>query len=184
MWLDGQLRSADPAAVATLRDKVAALVPVTERLIETTQRISSTLRPGMLDDLGLVAAVEWLASDFAKRTGLACTTILPSEDIALNTARDVALFRIVQEALTNVIRHAHATCAEVRLSVADGEVLLDVQDDGRGTTPEQIAAPRSLGLLSMRERAAVLGGELDIKSEPGRGTTVRVRMPLAISPSL
>lgn len=183
MWLDGHLRSAGPADLPALGDKIAALVPLTERLIETTQRISSTLRPGMLDDLGLVAAVEWLAADFAKRTGLACTTTLPSEDIALNTARDVALFRIVQEALTNVIRHAHATSVEVRLSVADGELLLDVQDNGRGTTPEQVTAHRSLGLLSMRERAAVLGGTVDIQSEPGRGTSVRVRMPSAISHS-
>jgi signal transduction histidine kinase len=177
MWLDGQLRGAGPADLPALRDKVAALVPLTECLIETTQRISSTLRPGVLDDLGLVAAIEWLASDFAKRTGLVCRSTLPSNDIALSPTRDIAVFRIVQEALTNVVRHAHATCVEVRLCVAGSELLLDVYDNGRGITPEQLAAPRSLGLLSMRERAAELGGTVEFRREPDCGTTVRVRMP-------
>jgi signal transduction histidine kinase len=152
------------------------LVPRVEHLIETTQTISSALRPGMLDDLGLVAAIEWLASDFERRTGLACAASLPAQDIALDPIRAVALFCIVQEALTNVVRHAKATRVEIRLCVAADGLELEVRDNGRGITPQETAARTSLGLLSMRERAAVFGGSVDIQGEPGRGTTVRVRV--------
>jgi PAS domain S-box-containing protein len=177
-WLDGHLRTAGPADMPALRDKIAVMVPGAERLIETTQAISSTMRPGVLDDLGLVAAIEWLAADFEKRTGLACIATLPATDIALDLGFAVAVFRIVQEALTNVIRHAKATRVEIRLRATEGELALEVEDDGRGITPQQIADPRSLGLFSMRERAAALGGTVDFRSEAGRGTTVSVRMPV------
>jgi PAS domain S-box-containing protein len=177
-WLDGHLRTAGPADLPALRDKIATMVPRAEHLIETTQAISSTMRPGVLDDLGLVAAIEWLAADFEKRTGLACMATLPATDIALDLGLAVAVFRIVQEALTNVIRHAKATRVEIRLRATEGELALEVEDDGRGITPQQIADPRSLGLFSMRERAAALGGTVDFRSEAGRSTTVSVRMPV------
>jgi PAS domain S-box-containing protein len=178
-WLDGQLRTVGPAELPALRDKVVAMVPRTEHLIETTQTISSSLRPGVLDDLGLVAAIEWLAADFEKRTGLACVAMLPADDITLDLARAVALFRIVQEAQTNVIRHAKASRVEVRLRVTGGELVLEVEDNGQGMALQQAADPKSLGLRSMRERAAVFGGTIDIQSEAGRGTILRVRMPQA-----
>ena len=177
-WLDGHLRTAGPADLPALRDKIAAMVPRAERLIETTQAISSTMRPGVLDDLGLVAAVEWLAADFEKRTGLACVATLPATDIALDLGLAVGLFRIVQEALTNVIRHAKASRVEIRLRATEGELTLEVEDNGRGITPQQVANPRSLGLFSMRERAAALGGTVDFRSEPNQGTTVSVRVPV------
>jgi signal transduction histidine kinase len=177
-WLDGQLRIAGAAALPALRDKIAAMVPRTERLIETTQTISSTLRPGVLDDLGLAAAIEWLAADFEKRTGLTCVATLPAVDIAMDLPRAVALFRIVQEAQTNVIRHAKASRVEIRLRATGGELVLEVEDNGRGIAPQQAADPRSLGLLSMRERAAAFGGTVEIRSEAGRGTTLTVRMPM------
>jgi PAS domain S-box-containing protein len=177
-WLDGHLRTAGLADLPVLRDKIAAMVPRAERLIETTQAISSTMRPGVLDDLGLVAAIEWLAADFEKRTGLACMATLPASDIALDLGLAVVLFRIVQEALTNVIRHAKATRVEIRLRTTEGELTLEVEDNGRGITPQQIADPRSLGLFSMRERAAALGGTVDFRSGAGRGTTVSVRVPV------
>ncbi len=175
-WLDVHLRTAGPADLPVLRDKIANLVPRAERLIETTQAISSTMRPGVLDDLGLVAAVEWLAADFEKRTGLACVATLPAADIALDLSLAVVLFRIVQEALTNVIRHAGASRVEIRLRATEGELALEVEDDGRGITPQQVADPRSLGLFSMRERIAALGGTVDFRSEAGRGTIVSVRV--------
>jgi PAS domain S-box-containing protein len=177
-WLDGHLQTAGPADLPVLRDKIAAMVPRAERLIETTQAISSTMRPGVLDDLGLVAAIEWLAADFEKRTGLACMATLPATDIALDLGLAVVLFRIVQEALTNVIRHAKATRVEIRLRATEGGLALDVEDNGRGITPQQVADPRSLGLFSMRERAAALGCTVDFRSEAGRGTTVSVRVPV------
>ena len=155
------------------------MVPRAERLIETTQTISSALRPGVLDDLGLVAAIEWLAADFEKRTGLTCVATLPASDIAMELARAVALFRIVQEALTNVIRHAKASRVELRLRATGGELVLEVEDNGHGIAPQQAADPKSLGLLSMRERAAAFGGTVEIRSEAGRGTTLCVCMPQA-----
>jgi signal transduction histidine kinase len=175
-WLDGQLQTAGPAELPALRDKIAAMVPRAERLIETTQTISSALRPGVLDDLGLVAAIEWLAADFEKRTGLTCVATLPAADIALDLALAVALFRIVQEALTNVIRHAKASRVEIRLRKTEDTLALEVEDNGLGITPPQLADPKSLGLLSMRERAAAFGGTVEIRSEAGRGTTLRVCM--------
>ena len=178
-WLDSHLRTAGLADLPVLRDKIAAMVPRAERLIETTQAISSTMRPGVLDDLGLVAAIEWLAADFEKRTGLACMATLPATDIALDLGLAVVLFRIVQEALTNVIRHAKATRVEIRLSATEGELTLEVEDNGRGIVPQEIADPRSLGLFSMRERAAALGGTVDFRSGTGRGTTVSVKVPVA-----
>ena len=177
-WLDGHLRTAGPADLAVLRDKIADMVPRAERLIETTQAISAAMRPGVLDDLGLVAAMEWLAADFEKRTGLACAAKLPAADIAVDLACSVALFRIVQEALTNVVRHAKASRVEIRLRISEGEILLEVEDNGRGITPQQVAGSNSLGLLSMRERAAVFGGSVDIQSAAGTGTTVRAIMPM------
>ena len=165
-WLDGHLRTAGLADLPMLRDKIAAMVPRAERLIETTQAISSTMRPGVLDDLGLVAAIEWLAADFEKRTGLACMATLPATDIALDLGLAVVLFRIVQEALTNVIRHAKATRVEIRLRATEGELTMEVEDNGRGIVPQQIADPRSLGLFSMRERAAALGGTVDFGAKP------------------
>ena len=177
-WLDGHLRTAGLADLPMLRDKIAAMVPRAERLIETTQAISSTMRPGVLDDLGLVAAIEWLAADFEKRTGLACMATLPATDIALDLGLAVVLFRIVQEALTNVIRHAKATRVEIRLRATEGELTLEVEDNGCGIAPQQVADPRSLGLFSMRERAAALGGTVDFRSGTGRGTTVSVKVPV------
>jgi PAS domain S-box-containing protein len=180
-WLDGHLRTAGPADLSILRDKIADMVPRTERLIETTQAISSAMRPGMLDDLGLVAAIEWLAADFGERAGLACVANLPVADIAVDLACSVALFRIVQEALTNVVRHARASGVEIRLRATEGELMLEVEDNGCGISRQQVANPHSLGLFSMRERAAALGGTVDFRSNTGRGTTVSVRMPLARS---
>ncbi len=179
-WLDGHLRTAGPADLIVLRDKIAAMVPRAERLIETTQAISSAMRPEMLDDLGLVAAVEWLATDFEKRTGLACVATLPAADIELDPAIAVALFRIMQEALTNVIRHAQASHVEIRLHATADEFTLEISDNGCGIKPQQVADLKSLGLFSMRERAAALGGTVVFWSENGRGTTVTVHVPRAL----
>jgi len=176
-WLDGRLRTARPGEFPALRDKIAGMVPRAERLIESTQAISASMRPGVLDDLGLVAAVEWLAADFAQRTGLACATKLPAADLTLELDLSVAMFRIVQEALTNVIRHARASRVEVRLDVGDGDLVVEIEDNGGGITPQQVAARRSLGIFGMRERAAAFGGGVEFRSPAGGGTTVRVRVP-------
>jgi signal transduction histidine kinase len=176
-WLDRRMGSATPPDLVVLRDKTAAMMRLAEQLTELTQTISSSLRLGVLDDLGLVAAIEWQAADFEKRTGLACAALVPAEDVVLDPDRALALYRILQEALTNVTRHAQATHVDIRLRSVGGELDLEIQDNGRGFIPGPFAGTKALGLLGMRERAALLGGSVDVSSEPGKGTTVRVRVP-------
>ena len=130
-----------------------------------------------LDDLGLVAAVEWAAEEWAARTRIKLHLDLPPEDMAVDQEHATALFRIFQETLTNIARHAQATAVEVRLAQENGSLFLEVQDDGQGMSPEPLASGKSLGIVGMRERALLLGGELTIRSTPEEGTTVRVRLP-------
>jgi PAS domain S-box-containing protein len=150
-----------------------------DETIHTVRRISSELRPGMLDDLGLVAAIEWASEEFEARTGTKCRLDLPEDDIVTDQERATALFRIFQETLTNVARHANATTINVRLTKGNGDLLLEVQDNGKGVSLQDLSAGKSMGIVGMRERALLLGGELIITGAPGEGTTVRVRIPEA-----
>jgi signal transduction histidine kinase len=127
--------------------------------------------------MGLVAALEWAAEEFETRTGTKCLLDLPQEHIDIDQERATAFFRIFQETLTNVARHANATEVEVRLAKEDGSVTLEVRDNGIGIGAEQLSAGNSLGILGMRERALLLGGEFEIGSAPLKGTRVRVRIP-------
>jgi PAS domain S-box-containing protein len=158
--------------------RIDAISGLVEETIHAVRRISTELRPGILDDLGLAATVEWAAEEFQARTGIACQVALPGSDLAIDGERATALYRIFQEALTNIARHAGATQATIGL-VQDGTHLsLEVRDNGRGIAAEQLSASGSLGILGMRERAMLLGGEFTIAGEPGSGTTVRVRIPI------
>ena len=148
-----------------------------DEAIQSVRRIATDLRPGVLDDLGLVAAVEWAVDEFQARTGIQCHVSLPDVDIAMDAAHATALFRIFQETLTNVARHANATQVNVRLDRQNGDLSLEVRDDGKGIPEKQISAGQSLGILGMRERALLLGGELTISGGPGKGTIVKVRIP-------
>lgn len=154
-----------------------SIMKLIDETIQTVRRISTELRPGILDDLGLVAAVEWAAEEFEGRTGTKCHVSLPGADIDLDPEHATALFRIFQETLTNVARHAKATKVSVRLANERGDVSLEVRDNGHGISDEQRSAASSLGILGMLERALLLGGELTITGVPGQGTTVRVRIP-------
>jgi len=154
-----------------------SVMKLIDETIQTVRRISTELRPGVLDDLGLVAAVEWAAHEFEVRTGTRCHVRLPAADLSLDPEQATALFRILQETLTNVARHACATTVKVRLTDENGEVYLEVGDNGKGISLEQLYAANSLGILGMRERALLLGGELAISGVSGKGTTVRVRIP-------
>ena len=124
-----------------------------------------------------MAAVEWAAEDFQTRTGTRCRIDLPDADIALDPQRATALFRIFQETLTNVARHAGATQVDVRLGQENGDLILEVGDNGQGISEEQLSAKTSLGILGMRERVLLLGGTLTIRGTPGKGTIVRVVIP-------
>jgi len=150
-----------------------------DQTIESVRRISTELRPRVLDDLGLMATVEWAAEEFQRRTGTECRLVLPLDDNAIDREPATALFRILQETLTNIARHANATRVDVRLAKEGGGLTLEVHDNGTGIREEQLAADGSLGILGMRERALLLGGELAISGAPGEGTTVKVRIPEA-----
>jgi signal transduction histidine kinase len=154
-----------------------SILRLLDQTIESVRRIGTELRPGILDDMGLAAALEWAAEDFQTRTGTKCQISLPDEDIALDPERATALFRIFQETLTNVARHADATRVDVRLAKESGNLILEVRDNGKGISDEQLSAGRSLGILGMRERVLLLGGTLTISGTPGKGTTVRVLIP-------
>jgi PAS domain S-box-containing protein len=170
---------ADAARVADLRRKVAGMMSLTDTTVNTVRRIASELRPFALDDLGLTEAVEWQAGQFQARTGIVVSCDCHLENVELSREQATAVFRIFQEALTNVLRHARATRVEVALKSEAGGLVLTVGDDGRGITAEELSGSRTLGLLGMRERANLVGGELDIRGEEGGGTTVTVRIPVS-----
>ena len=144
--------------------------------VRSVRKICTGLRPGILDDLGLAAAIEWQTNEFAQRTGISCQVAVPSGELKLNGDRSTAIFRIFQECLTNVARHAEAGSVRVSLSRQEEDLLLVVQDDGKGFGESEVAG--SLGLLGMKERAQVCGGSAQVSSSPGKGTTVTVRVPL------
>lgn len=166
-----------PPAVREQSKRAAPIVRLIDQTIQLVRRISTELRPGILDDLGLVAAVEWAAEEFEARTGTKCHLVTPQRDIVIDRERATALFRIFQETLTNVARHAEATQLHVWLVEDEGAFLLEVRDNGKGFTDEPRWPGKSLGILGMRERALLLGGELTIRGAPGKGTTVRARIP-------
>jgi two-component system sensor histidine kinase UhpB len=154
---------------------MATLVDTT---IQSVRRITTDLRPGVLDNFGLVAAIEWQAQEFQTRTGIRCTFTSTLENIELEEECCTAVFRILQEALTNVARHAGATRASVSLTEAARHLVLEVRDNGRGMTDSDLSKPKSFGLWGMQERASLLGGELHISGVQGTGTTLTVRIPL------
>jgi PAS domain S-box-containing protein len=150
-------------------------------LIETTvasvRRIATELRPLMLDDLGLLSTIEWLVNDFSRRTGIAVDLTLPEVELELDPELSTALFRVLQESLTNVARHAGASRVCITLSGTESDVRLTVDDNGRGFGAALESAPKTFGLLGMRERAAMLGGELAVHSDPGAGTSIVMTVP-------
>jgi PAS domain S-box-containing protein len=170
-----------PADHGCLSKMPSPLLELVDETIESVRRISTELRPGMLDDLGLAATVEWAAEEFAARTGTRCLLDLFSEQCPLDSETATAVFRIFQETLTNVARHANASEVKVRLADEDGDLTLEVHDNGRGIGVEELSSAKSLGILGMRERALLLGGTLSITGGPGKGTTVRVRIPRVLS---
>jgi PAS domain S-box-containing protein len=173
-WLERRLTPDDDAlhqrAQGTLRHIDAA--------IESVKRIGAELRPAVLDTLGLTAAIEWQADEFTQRTGISCHLELPARPPVVDDARSTALFRVVQEALTNVARHASARRVDIRLEQENGHLVLEVADDGKGLGDGQTTGPRSLGIAGMRERLGMHGGRLRIASRQPCGVVLEARMPL------
>jgi signal transduction histidine kinase len=152
-----------------------------DRTVSSSRRIAADLRPLMLDDLGLADAAQWLVDDFGKRSGVRLEMRVPEQAAfdALAKGAATAVYRAIQESLTNIARHSGAKNAWVLLAQENGEVLVEIEDDGRGVTPGDLAKASSLGLKGMRERVAYYGGSLEVARAPRGGTRLRVRMPLA-----
>jgi signal transduction histidine kinase len=172
-WLASRLHGA-----RGLQRKLKAMSTQVDATIQAIRRIATELRPGVLDSLGLAAAIEWQAADFQARTGIRCETRIGVPDALLDRESSTACFRIFQETLTNIIRHAEATQVAVALTQEGRDLVLTVRDNGRGISERDVAHSRSIGLLGMRERAAQLGGVVLFQGRPGEGTTVTMRVPL------
>lgn len=174
-WVAARL----PHEQAAVHEKVREMHTLLDSLIQSVRRIAMQLRPAILDDLGLVAAIEWQASEFRLRTGIACEFTNTLKERELDRDLVTTVFRILQEALTNVVRHANATRITIRLAEDAGRLCLTMADNGRGINAQELADRHSLGLLGMRERALLLKGVVDIVGHPARGTTVTVSVPLS-----
>jgi signal transduction histidine kinase len=166
-----------------LKERAQSIAELINNAILTVRRISTELRPGLLDAVGLTAAIEWQAKEFENRTGIKCRLGLPDADVILDQNRSVAVFRIFQEILTNVTRHAQASEVNIILEAREADLFLEARDNGRGIRASEFSNPKSLGLLGMRERTLLLGGEFNIRGVQGKGTTVTVRIPLETKPN-
>ena len=173
----------DESMRMSLLAKLSDLMGQVDSSIGTVQKIATELRPVVLDSLGLPAAIEWQMEDFEKRTGIRCRCSLSADHPPVDRDQATALFRILQESLTNVLRHAQATQVNVALEMESDEAILTVRDNGAGIAPLTHSDPRALGLIGMRERAMALGGSLEISGGPGSGTEISVRIPLLHFPA-
>ena len=164
-----------PESAAGLPDSVNQQI---DRIINSVRRIASGLRPEVLDEIGISAAIEWQAREFQRRTGIRCVVDISPGFVDPDKERSTALFRIFQELLTNVARHANATRVAVRLADDEGILRLKVEDNGRGIQEKEFESPRSLGFLGLRERVLAFGGSIDVRGQEGKGTAVAVEIPL------
>ncbi len=167
-----------PQASKSLFEKTESMLRLIDRTIQFSRKIISELRPGLLDDFGLAAAIEWQADEFQKRTGIQCEVTINPEDIILDKDLATAIFRIFQETLTNVARHANATRVEIGLEEKTDALELTVSDNGKGIKEEEISHPNAFGLIGIRERVYQFGGELNIRGIKAKGTTVTICVPL------
>ena len=173
-WLDEHPHDQGASA------KVKRMSDILVKTVDSVRRITSRLRPGMLDDLGLAAAIEWQVEQFAARKGIPCELKMNRDDFELDERLSISIYRIIQEALTNVLRHAAASRVQVALVQNEGEIALEVRDDGKGF--QSASKQRSYGLLGIKERVHILGGKVNIESEAGRGTLLRANIPLDFKP--
>jgi signal transduction histidine kinase len=173
-WLNKRL-AADDSRIA---EKLGAMGQVIDAALETMHSVTAELRPVILDDFGLSAALEWQTEEFKNRTGLDSRIEIAPNLPALSKNLSTALFRIFQETLTNIMRHAEAVRVDIRLNVEDRYLVLEVEDDGRGITDAQIEDNCSFGIIGIRERLHPFGGTVRFSGRPGRGTKVSVRVPI------
>ena len=173
-WLMDEL----PKNETKLLERTRSMISGVNSLLETVHQLAFGLRPAIPDDLGLEAALEAYAHDFTGHTGCKCRVDVKIEELAPDVDRDLAVYRVLQESLSNVARHAEASLAEISLRTAGGELVLEVRDDGRGISNEEKASAQSLGLIGMREWARGLGGQVCVEQRVEGGTLVTLRVPL------
>lgn len=174
VWLNKKL----PEVKAPLTEKIESMSNLIDMTIYTVRRISSELRPGLLDDLGLQAAIEWQAKEFEDRTGITCEVTFHPDTDNLDQERSTAIFRIFQETLTNVVRHAEATEVSASLEETPDLLIMKVKDNGVGITEDKILNSNSFGIIGMQERVLLLGGDIKIKGVRDKGTTVTASIPI------
>ena len=169
-----RVREGEPGA------KLEEMGRLLDQTVSSTRRISADLRPLMLDDLGLADAASWLVDDFSKRSGVRCEIKLHGDGPLTAAPKPVAtaVYRAIQESLTNIARHSGAKSAWILLAAENGSIEVEVEDDGRGIAPEDLAKTRSLGLKGMRERISYLGGSFEVARAPRGGTRLRIKVPL------
>ncbi|MBI4850535.1 MAG: PAS domain S-box protein [Acidobacteria bacterium] len=175
-WLNQKLSSEQ----VQLRNKIERMSQLIDTTIQTVRRISTQLRPTILDDLGLVAALEWAVREFQSRTEIECNLVIEPENINVEPGCATTVFRVLQEALTNVARHANAMKVDVSLRFAQGELSLDISDNGRGITELEINNSSSLGLIGIKERVIAWGGKVNIQGRVGEGTTINIKIPVLV----
>lgn len=180
IWIQQKLTAEKSSLLRRQFEKrMKAATALLESTVRSVQRISAELRPAMLDDLGLTATLEWQAEEFAMRTGIRCEWQPKPAAMRLGRDQATALFRIFQEMLTNVVRHAQARSVNLKLVHNQSELILEVADDGKGFDEAKMLPHKSLGLLGMRERAAFIGGRLEVCSVPGKGSKITFRSAVA-----
>ena len=172
-WLNKKLSSSDES----IKQKLNDLLELLDGTVRTVRKISSELRPSLLDDMGLVPAMEWHLKEFGKRTSLKTNFSIPSKELQLSETVRTGLFRIFQESLTNVARHANAKKVDVSLEQQNGNIILSIKDDGSGFDKWKAANKKTLGILGMKERSFMMGGSYKVESKPGKGTLVTVSVP-------
>lgn len=163
------------------REKIQSMGNFLDQTVQTVQRICLELRPKILDVFGLAEAIEWQTKEFQHRTGISCDLFMNKETVELDSARSITCFRVLQEALTNVARHANATHVHIRMVQDNGYIVLEIKDNGQGIESQKISNSHSLGLIGIRERVLPLGGEVDIQGVAGEGTQLTVKIPYAKS---
>jgi PAS domain S-box-containing protein len=172
-WLISEIKSENPL----VRQKMEGLLDVLKETVQSIRRISSELRPSLLDDLGLAAAMEWHLKEFERRSGVQTHFDSHIPDTELPDGIRIALFRILQESLTNVARHAQASHVVVNIAYHEGVIAMNITDDGNGMDTSRLKHSKSYGILGMKERAGMMGGNYNIESAPGKGTTISVEVP-------
>jgi signal transduction histidine kinase len=175
-WLNKKLEAKDEK----MQEKISGIIELIDETVKSVRRISSNLRPSILDDLGLIAALEWHSREVEKRSEIKVhfATRMTDQEIPVDVA--TGIFRIYQEALTNAVRHANAHEIKSSLQINNNQLILEIKDDGKGIDPKAKANTKSFGLIGIKERTFVMGGKFELKSEPGSGTELCISIPLSL----